>query len=97
MLSSAPLRWESGILVETNPVYLGTANDELPPGDIDPRRSVLIGDLGHDRPFALDYRDSSEQPSVVLLASTQKAGWVRIADSTEELLAKLGLTRQPVE
>lgn len=81
-------------IVESSLEYIGLPSDELPPGDIDPKRSVLIGDLGHDRPFALDYRDSAEHPRVVLLVSSENGGWLRIAESAEELLVKLGLVDQ---
>ena len=33
---------------------------------IDPTRSVLIGDLAPDMPFALDYRDSEESPKCIV-------------------------------
>ncbi len=75
-------------VAESVPGYIGIPSEALPPGDIDPRRSVLIGDLGHDRPFALDYRDS-EQPSVVVLASSEDGGWLKIAESVDELLDRL--------
>lgn len=66
---------------EDNPAYLGQ-----PPEDLDPRRSVLIGDLGHDRAFALDYR--VEPPSVRLLALDGR--WVPVADSIDDLIGRLG-------
>jgi hypothetical protein len=45
--------------------YLGTKDGHYSPGDIDPRQSVLIGDLGPDLPIALDFRRSQERPSLV--------------------------------
>jgi hypothetical protein len=49
---------------QTDPSFLGVADDDRPPGDIDPKRSVLIGDLGpgSDQPIALDYRPSMDEP-----------------------------------
>jgi hypothetical protein len=72
---------------ESDPVYLGEPDPERPPGDLDPARSVLIADLGPDRPLALDYRQ--DPPTVVYL--TEETGrWVRVAGSVEEFLAALG-------
>jgi len=74
---------------ETNPAYLGAVDPEVPPGDLDPARSVLIADLGPDRPIALDLR--SDPPSVVLLRMAQPPRWRRIAVDVESLAAALGL------
>ncbi|WP_129841609.1 hypothetical protein [Streptomyces sp. RFCAC02] len=52
----------------------------------DPARSVVIGDLGPDRPVVLDYRGSAETPRVLYLGP---AGWAGIAASAEELIARL--------
>jgi len=54
--------------------------------DMDPSRSVLIGDLvgSGDDFLALDYRPS--QPVVRFLAD---AGWVQVADSIAELIDQL--------
>jgi hypothetical protein len=61
---------------------------QRPPGDIDPRRSLLIGDLGPDQIFALDYRDSLDAPRVVYLA---EEGWVEVAPDFETFAGRLGL------
>ena len=42
---------------ETDPVYVGSDDAAGQPGKIDPRQSVLIADLGPDRPIALDSRN----------------------------------------
>ncbi|MGI5232756.1 hypothetical protein [Actinoallomurus sp. CA-142502] len=61
------------------------------PGDIDPRRSVLIGDLGHEMPFALDFRTSWGRPRVVYLTiGTDR--WIPVAPDAEVLLDRLGLS-----
>jgi hypothetical protein len=78
---------------ETEPFYLGEIDAAVEPGDIDPRRSVLIGDLGPDMPIALDYRPSTDQPIVVYL-STKDARWHRIANSVEELMERLEGARE---
>jgi len=57
------------------------------PYDLVATRSVLIGDLGHDRPFALDYR--TEEPIVRFM--TIDARWVVVAESASDLLSKLGI------
>jgi len=67
------------------PAFFGHPSRSQPPGDIDPARSVLIGDLGPDCMVALDYRTSIDTPCVVYL-KREKPLWVRIAESVEELL-----------
>jgi uncharacterized protein (TIGR02996 family) len=67
--------------------WLGKPSPEHPPGDIEPRLTVLIGDqgIGSDAPFALDYRVSFGQPRVLLyrwrLASDDPTGsrWVEVS------------------
>lgn len=67
---------------ETDPEWFGAA-----PNDIEPSRSVLIGELGYDRPFALDFRRS---PPVVRLM-TVDAQWRVVAVSASALLDALGI------
>lgn len=74
-----------------DPVYLGRPSDEHPPGDIDPERSVLIGDLGPDMPFALDYRSNDATPRVVYL--DLEGRWREVAPDIGQLLAALGIGR----
>jgi len=57
------------------------------PHDIDAPRSVLIGELGYDRPFALDFR--GEHPVVRFM--TIDGRWVQIAESVAALLDSLGI------
>lgn len=52
---------------------------------LDPRRSVFIGDLGVDRPIALDYRFSGSEPRVLFLCTE---GWVKIATNIQEFILK---------
>ncbi|WP_063059525.1 hypothetical protein [Nocardia sienata] len=77
-------------LAARSPRLCGTPDESTPPGDIDPELSVLIGDLGYDMPFALDYRTSMTEPRV-LYASPESGRWVTVATRIEELLAELGL------
>lgn len=71
-------RWTS----ERDPAYLGQASEAL-----DPERSILIGDLGIDRPIAVDLR--SHPPSIRFL--TMDGRWVQVAPTAEALLERLGL------
>ena len=67
---------------EGNPDWFGRGLD-----GIVPKASVLIGDLGVDRIFALDYRTS--EPSVRFM--TIDARWICVAASVSEFLSRLGL------
>ena len=80
--------WRSISEDDTLKAYLGAPSETEPPGDIDQFRSVLIGDLGPDIPFALDYRASGE-PSVVLLPP--QSGWREVAPDVRTLIASLKL------
>ncbi|ONM50608.1 hypothetical protein [Nocardia donostiensis] len=73
-----------------HPELCGTPDDSMPPGDIDPNLSVLIGDLGYDMPFALDFRTSRTAPRVIY-ASLSSGLWITVATRIEDLLTKLGL------
>lgn len=57
------------------------------PDDLVATQSVLIGELGYDRPFALDFRH--EHPVVRFM--TVEGRWVQIADSASSLLNALGI------
>lgn len=59
-----------------------------PPHNLDVQRSLLVGELGSERPFALDFRGSDE-PLVRFM--TFDARWRRIASSAGELLSMLGI------
>lgn len=75
-------------LNENDPVYVGSVDAAGQPGRIDPRQSVLIADLGPDRPIALDYLSGSE-PSIVYLADDDSHGWLKVASNVESLIEKL--------
>jgi hypothetical protein len=55
---------------------------------LEPRQSVLIGDLGTDMPIALDYRVSASDPRVMYLPS-YAAGWIEVAPNASAFLAKI--------
>ena len=74
--------------------FLGRPDGDDPPGDIDPHRSVLIGDLGPDYPFALDYRTATTpalEPRVIYLRGDVEPQWVTVAPSFAALLTALHL------
>jgi hypothetical protein len=73
---------------ETDEVYLGHANSYQHPGNIDPRRSLIVAELGPDQLIALDYRDPTG-PDVVFASDDVWSPWRRVAGSIAELLAKL--------
>ena len=73
---------------ETDEAYSGQANSCQHPGNIDPRRSLIVAELGPDQLIALDYRDPTG-PDVVFASDDVWSPWRRVAGSIEELLAKL--------
>jgi len=75
--------------------FFGHTDTKHPPGDIDPASSLLLGTLGPDLPFALDYRPPSEEPRVVYLHSGGDR-WITVACSVEDLLSRLGLSAPQV-
>lgn len=79
-------RWRE----QKDPAFIGHADDKNQPGDIDPTRSLLLGELGPDMPFALDYRLSATNPRVLYL-HTGGDRWITIARDIEQLLAGLRL------
>lgn len=66
---------------ESDPAWFGES-----PDDLEPASSLLIGELGYDRPFALDYRPAV--PAVRLLCFDGR--WRLVAASASELLQRLG-------
>jgi hypothetical protein len=83
-------------LNQKDPRFLGSPDYDNPPGDIDPKRSVLIGDLGpgSDQPIALDYRASEDEPRVLTLIWSRwgdKNRWVEIAPNVRTFAELVGL------
>ena len=79
-----------------SPMLLGEQDPDYPPGDIDPRLTVFVADLGHgfDQPIALDYRVSAERPRVLTLswrARGERNRWVEIAPDIEAFAQLVGL------
>jgi hypothetical protein len=52
---------------------------------VDPRSSLLIGDLGFDMPIALDYSVSPGRPRVVYLPA-RAPGWIEVARDVPEFM-----------
>jgi hypothetical protein len=86
----------AGFPVVWSTMWLGEPDPEHPPGDIDPRRMVIIADLGigYDQPIALDYRLSLESPRVLTLqwsARGHENRWIEIAPDFETFARLIGL------
>lgn len=64
--------------------YRGSTDAQVPPGDIEPAMSVVIGEVESDSPLAVDFRTSP--PSVVAYPWPK---WVTVASDISELLDKL--------
>jgi hypothetical protein len=70
--------WES----EDAKPYLRTPSTAHPPGDIDPRRAVIIGEAEPDSPIALDYRTTP--PRVIYLGDIEhETHWLELASRFE--------------
>jgi len=85
-MRAANERW----LHEKDASFFGHRDDRLPPGDIDNARSLLLGMLGPDLPFALDFRSSVETPTVLYLHSGGDR-WITVARHVDHLLSRLHL------
>ena len=65
---------------EEDPAWFG-----IEPDGIDPEPSVLIGELGYDRPFALDFRT----PTPCVRFMRVDGRWPVVADSLSDLIVRL--------
>ena len=78
-------------------LMLGKQDRNIFPGDLDINQAVLIADLGigSEIPFALDYRNTAEEPCVAVLAWGKNPGqanyWVKIADTFGAFAEDIGL------
>ncbi|MFC4116587.1 SMI1/KNR4 family protein [Nonomuraea zeae] len=86
-------RWHAENDPEILAQYEGRINTEDPPGDIVRHRSIIIGDLGPDLPFALDYRRVDEEPSVIFL--TVEGNWREVAPSIAAFMRALKIDYVP--
>ena len=72
-------------------ILMGKKDSNAYPGDIDPKKSIMIADfgIGAEQAFALDYRDNERNPSVIFVywANTKpdiNNKWKKITNSYEE-------------
>lgn len=81
---SANRLWQSDVVQ----FYLGMPSDIHPPGTIDPKNAVIIGEAEPDSPIALDYR--TNPPRVVYFGDVDHQGhWLELAPTYEVLMTKL--------
>jgi hypothetical protein len=92
LYSLRAMRAETAWLSEAGPAYHGHADKGFVPGNIDPSRTVVIGDLGPDRLIALDYRESDVYPTVVALTAEEHSCWRLVATDIETLMRALHLS-----
>jgi len=76
--------WENG----TDPFYLGQPDPSQYPGDIDPKKSLIVAELRPDQLIALDYR-AAAGPQVIFASDDVRSPWRLVFESIESLL--LGL------
>ncbi|REJ69113.1 MAG: hypothetical protein DWQ31_05750 [Planctomycetota bacterium] len=77
---------------EDHKYYLGCPSDAYPPGDVDPKKAVIIGDTAPDGPIVLDYR--VDPPRVIYLCDVGHVlFWVTAAQDVEALIEALELRR----
>ncbi|WP_147481230.1 hypothetical protein [Streptomyces shenzhenensis] len=93
-ITAATKWWRNELDEETLQCYLGTSEECATPGNISRMKTVIIGDLGPDLPFVLDYRDSLADPSVAFLGEGD--AWRRVSENVCDLLAMLGSQRPDV-
>lgn len=73
---------------EVDPLYLGQADLSRYPGDVDPKRSVIVAELGPDQLIALDYRRSAV-PEVLFASDDPRSPWRLVSGSVKDLLSIL--------
>jgi hypothetical protein len=76
--------WEN----ETDPLYLGQPDPSQYSGDIDPKKSLIVAELGPDQLIALDYR-AAAGPQVVFASDDVRSPWRLAFESIESLLLSL--------
>lgn len=92
------MQFETNGILKQSPFWNGKANPINAPGDIDPARTVLIGDtgIGWDAPIALDYRKMPNSPSVLWLRWPQGNEpwpfcWIQISQTVQTFAETLKL------
>lgn len=65
--------------------YIGTQSQSVVPGDVDPNRTLIIGQAEPDSPIALDYR--TVPPRVVYLGDIDyESYWIQLSPDYRSLL-----------
>jgi len=77
-------------------ILLGTPDPQNSPGDIDPTKTVLIGDIGmgFDSPIALDYRSAFHDLPVLRFtwsSDCRRPRWIQMAQTIELFVKYLEL------
>ena len=68
--------------------YLGVASDSVVPGDVDPERTLIIGQAEPDSPLALDYR--TEVPRVIYFGDIDyESYWIEVSPDYKSLIQML--------
>ncbi|MFF4903217.1 hypothetical protein [Streptomyces sp. NPDC001068] len=93
-IAAATKWWRDELDEETLQCYLGTSGEYAAPGHMSRMKTLIIGDLGPDLPFALDYRDSLKGPSVAFLGEGD--AWREVSENVCDLLVMLGSERPDV-
>ncbi|MFI6246987.1 hypothetical protein [Streptomyces sp. NPDC051016] len=90
-INGATKWWRDELDEETLDCYFGASGEHVDPGYMSRAKTVIIGDLGPDLPFVLDYRDSLTDPGVAFLG--EEGAWRKVAGNVCDLL--LMLSPQP--
>ncbi|GAB2919437.1 SMI1/KNR4 family protein [Streptomyces mayteni] len=75
------------MLVRQNTSWQALPADQV--AGIDTARTIVIGDLGPDMPFVLDYRTSPDDPRVLYLGGPGDFRWRQVAANVGELIDRL--------
>jgi hypothetical protein len=68
--------------------FLGAPNSDAWPGDIEPKKAVIIGEIAYESPIALDFRQTP--PTVVYVGN--RTLWYQLSRSYADLKRYLGLS-----
>ncbi len=68
--------------------YLGAHSDSIVPGNVDPKRTLIIGQAEPDSPLALDYR--TEIPRVIYFGDIDyESYWIEVSPDYKSLVQML--------
>ncbi len=73
--------------------YIGEPNKDYPPGNVEPKKTVIIGSAEPDSPIALDYR--SPIPKVIYFGDVEyKTIWVEAFSDLDEMITALEIYKR---